>query len=146
MLKSRIAILVASALISAHAGADVWQPDAASLDEISPPGQITLFDLEGESYALVPAEQLIVFEPDGLILSYDMAPAIQSYVILSDQFPAPEQLTVFNPDGSSYELAPVGVVSEPLVVGNLTAADVYNMAYTYVANYVSPPAYQTSIE
>jgi hypothetical protein len=147
MLKNRIAMLVASALFTAHAGADVWQPDAASLDEISPPGQIALFDPEGESYAVVPAEQLFVFEPDGLILSYAAVPALESYVILSDQYPAPEQLTVFTPDGSSYELAPIGMVSsEPLDAANLTAADVYKMAYTYVANYVSPPAYQTSIE
>jgi hypothetical protein len=151
MLKSRISMLVAGALLTAQAGAmaDVWQPDAASLDVISPSQQIAVFSPDGLTYAVVPAEQLMVFEPDGLIVSYDIAPALESsYVVLSDQYAAPELLTAFNPNGSSYELAPNGLVlSEPLdVVAYLTAADVYKMAETYVASYISPPTYETLIE
>jgi hypothetical protein len=101
------------------------------------------------TYAVVPAEQLMVFEPDGLIASYDIAPVVESsYVILSDQYASPELMTVFSPDGSLYELAPNGLaLPEPIdVVAYLTAADIYKMADTYVANYISPPTYETLIE
>jgi len=150
MLKSRISMLVAGALFTAQAGAmsDVWQPDAASLDVVSPAQQIAVFNSDGLTYAYVPVEQVMIFEPDGLIVSYDMAPALESsYVILSDQYASPELLTAFNPDGSYYEVAPNGLVlSEPLNVVAYTAADVYRMRDTYVASYVSPPTYEMLIE
>ena len=151
MLKSRISMLVAGALFTAQAGAmsDVWQPDAASLDVVSPAQQISVYSPDGLTYAVVPAEQLMVFEPDGLIVSYDIAPVVESsYVVLSDQYASPELLTVFSPDGSLYEVAPNGLaLPEPIdVVAYLTAADIYKMADTYVANYISPPTYETLIE
>ena len=105
MLKSRISMLVAGALFTAQAGAmsDVWQPDAASLDVVSPAQQIAVYNPDGLTYAIVPAEQVMVFEPDGLIASYDIAPVVESsYVVLSDQYASPELLTVFNPDGSLF--------------------------------------------
>ena len=148
MLKSRISMLVAGALFTAQAGAmsDVWQPDAASLDVVSPAQQIAVFNSDGLTYAYVPVEQVMIFEPDGLIVSYDIAPA-PSYVVLSDQYASPELVTVFNPDGSYYEVAPNGLVlSEPLNVVAYTAADVYRMRDTYVASYVSPPTYEMLIE
>ena len=123
MLKSRISMLVAGALFTAQAGAmsDVWQPDAASLDVISPVQQIAVFNADGLTYAYVPVEEVNVFAPDSLIVSY--------------------------PDGSYYEIAPNGLVlSEPLSVVAYTAADVYRMRDTYVASYVSPPTYEILIE
>ena len=121
MLKSRISMLVAGALFTAQAGAmsDVWQPDAASLDVISPVQQIAVFSADGLTYAYVPMEEVRVFEPDTLIVSY--------------------------PDGSYYEIAPNGL-SEPISVVAYTAADVYRMRDTYVASYVSPPTYETLLE
>jgi hypothetical protein len=57
-------------------------PNAASLDVVFSSPTISVYSPDGLTYAVVPAEQLMVFEPDGLIASYDIAPVVESsYVI-----------------------------------------------------------------
>jgi len=143
--KSRIAMLVAGAMAAAQVGAvsSLSSPDAAWVNEYSSAEQISVFNPDGSSYSIVPAGIDIAQLEPLLIAAHDSMP---------------DQLTVFEPDGSVYSFAftPVITMWEPVDIlvmeDDLWVAPVALMEEnvvshpTYVAHFVSPPAYTGLLE
>ena len=132
--RSCIALALAGALFSAQAGAF----GASTYDDVSPPQNITVFDLAGTitEYTFADPELVAVAEPDGMVTIYEPAPS------LSDA----NEFTVHIPDGTGWAYVPsVFVTPEEAALIN-AALDDESTAPVYVASYVSPPEYRVTME
>lgn len=63
-----------------------------------------------------------------------------SEAIWSDSFPLPEQITVFNPDGSSYSIVPIVVAANEPLPEHLTVFEPDGLIYSYEFTLVEPVA------
>ena len=149
--KSRIPMVVASALFAAQAGIasgnGFGQTDTLSWsDDAVASEQLTVFNPDGSSYAIVPIalelatpdpialiaadesvpDQLTVFEPNGLIYSYEF--------VSTDDVAMLEPMDLFLMD-EDVALSPVALNDEDAM-----------SRPTYVAYYVSPPTYTGILE
>jgi len=148
-----MAMALASALFSAHAGAMSSQaPASAAFDVISSPQTFTLLEAFGAmtTYTFADPELAAVAAPDGMVTVYELAPfaplsepVIDSVVFtFKYYFPdAADTVTLYTPDGSGWAYVPSNF--EP-------AEDVYviddSVTPFYVASFVSPPVYTLTFD
>jgi len=148
-----MAMALASALFSAHAGAMSSQaPASAAFDVISSPQTFTLLEADGAmtTYTFADPELAAVAAPDGMVTVYELAPfaplsepVIDSVVFtFKYYFPdAADTVTLYTPDGSGWAYVPSNF--EP-------AEDVYviddSVTPFYVASFVSPPVYTLTFD
>jgi hypothetical protein len=148
-----MAMALASALFSAHAGAMSSQaPASAAFDVISSPQTLTLLEADGAmtTYTFADPELAAVAAPDGMVTVYELAPfaplsepVIDSVVFtFKYYFPdAADTVTLYTPDGSGWAYVPSNF--EP-------AEDVYviddSVTPFYVASFVSPPVYTLTFD
>jgi len=151
--RSCMAMALASALFSAHAGAMSSQaPASAAFDVISSPQTLTLLEADGAmtTYKFADPELAAVAAPDGMVTVYELAPfaplsepVIDSVVFtFKYYFPdAADTVTLYTPDGSGWAYVPSNF--EP-------AEDVYviddSVTPFYVASFVSPPVYTLTFD
>ena len=151
--RSCMAMALASALFSAHAGAMSSQaPASAAFDVISSPQTLTLLEADGAmtTYTFADPELAAIAAPDGMVTVYELAPfaplsepVIDSVVFtFKYYFPdAADTVTLYTPDGSGWAYVPSNF--EP-------AEDVYviddSVTPFYVASFVSPPAYTLTFD
>ena len=151
--RSCMAMALASALFSAHAGAMSSQaPASAAFDVISSPQTFTLLEAFGAmtTYTFADPELAAVAAPDGMVTVYELAPfaplsepVIDSVVFtFKYYFPdAADTVTLYTPDGSGWAYVPSNF--EP-------AEDVYviddSVTPFYVASFVSPPVYTLTFD
>ena len=151
--RSCMAMALASALFSAHAGAMSSQaPASAAFDVISSPQTLTLLGADGAmtTYKFADPELAAVAAPDGMVTVYELAPfaplsepVIDSVVFtFKYYFPdAADTVTLYTPDGSGWAYVPSNF--EP-------AEDVYviddSVTPFYVASFVSPPVYTLTFD
>jgi len=151
--RSCMAMALASALFSAHAGAMSSQaPASAAFDVISSPQTLTLLEADGAmtTYTFADPELAAVAAPDGMVTVYELAPfaplsepVIDSVVFtFKYYFPdAADTVTLYTPDGSGWAYVPSNF--EP-------AEDVYviddSVTPFYVASFVSPPVYTLTFD
>ena len=148
-----MAMALASALFSAHAGAMSSQaPASAAFDVISSPQTMTVLESDGAmtTYTFADPELAAVAAPDGMVTVYELAPfaplsepVIDSVVFtFKYYFPdAADTVTLYTPDGSGWAYVPSNF--EP-------AEDVYviddSVTPFYVASFVSPPVYTLTFD
>jgi len=148
-----MAMALASALFSAHAGAMSSQaPASAAFNAVSSPQTLTLLEADGAmtTYTFADPELAAVAAPDGMITVYELAPfaplsepVIDSVVFtFKYYFPdAADTVTLYTPDGSGWAYVPSNF--EP-------AEDVYviddSVTPFYVASFVSPPVYTLTFD
>ena len=148
-----MAMALASALFSAHAGAMSSQaPASAAFDAVSSPQTLTLLEADGAmtTYTFADPELAAITAPDGMVTVYELAPfaplsepVIDSVVFTSNYyFPdAADTVTLYTPDGSGWAYVPSNF--EP-------AEDVYviddSVTPFYVASFVSPPVYTLTFD
>jgi hypothetical protein len=148
-----MAMALASALFSAHAGAMSSQaPASAAFDVISSPQTLTLLEADGAmtTYTFADPELAAIAAPDGMVTVYELAPfaplsepVIDSVVFtFKYYFPdAADTVTLYTPDGSGWAYVPSNF--EP-------AEDVYviddSVTPFYVASFVSPPVYTLTFD
>jgi len=148
-----MAMALASALFSAHAGAMSSQaPASAAFDVISSPQTLTLLEADGAmtTYTFADPELAAIAAPDGMVTVYELAPfaplsepVIDSVVFtFKYYFPdAADTVTLYTPDGSGWAYVPSNF--EP-------AEDVYviddSVTPFYVASFVSPRVYTLTFD
>jgi len=148
-----MAMALASALFSAHAGAMSSQaPASAAFDVISSPQTLTVLETDGAmtTYTFSDPELAAVAAPDGMVTVYELAPfaplsepVIDSVVFtFKYYFPdAADTVTLYTPDGSGWAYVPSNF--EP-------AEDVYviddSVTPFYVASFVSPRVYTLTFD